>query len=568
MKRISTLLLFTFSVFIVNAQPVINSFLPVSGAIGSTVTISGTNFGATAANNTVYFGGVKAAISAASTTSLTVTVPVGANFGSITVTNLTSHLTAYSATPYHVTFGCNAIISLSSFAPKVDFVPGSHPVGIATGDIDGDGKLDMVVTNAYDNSISVFLNTSTAGSISFAAKVDFTVGDYPYGLALGDLDGDGKLDVAVANGSSIDMSVLRNTSTIGAVSFAAKTDYPAVGEPYAVAIGDLDADGKPDIALANFSTPGYVSVFKNTSVTGTIALNAKIDFSTGGNPKSVAIYDIDRDGKPDLTLANYNSSSNSISILRNTSPTGSIAFAAKVDFTTGANPYAIAVGDLDGDSKPDIAVPNNSDNTFSIFRNTSTVGTISMAARVNYTTGSSPVTVVIDDLDGNGKLDVAVSNQFSNSVSLYENNSTTGLISFAAKVDFTTAAVPYSLAIGDLDGDQRPDLATANASANSVSTLRDLECPVGILSYDKPSSEVKIYPNPAISQITVEIAEFKKENTYEVLVYDVLGKVVLTVGVNNQLTTIDRGALPAGIYFIQVLSKKEVVANEKVIIQN
>ena len=148
-------------------------------------------------------------------------------------------------------------ISASSFAAKVDFATGTTPVSVAIGDVDGDGKPDLVVANYSSNTISVLRNTSTSGSISassFAAKVDFATGTNPGSVAIGDVDGDGKPDLVVANGNNL--SVLRNTSTpgsISATSFAAKVDFDLVFVgPVFVAIGDVDGDGKPDLVAANF----------------------------------------------------------------------------------------------------------------------------------------------------------------------------------------------------------------------------------------------------------------------------------------------------------------------------
>ena len=99
-----------------------------------------------------------------------------------------------------------------------------------------------------------------------------------------------------------------------------------------------------------------------------------------------------------------------------------------------------------------------------------------------------------------------------------------------------------------------------------VSTLRNTECPLDIFNYEL-SSEVKIYPNPFTSQATIEIKDFKNDD-YELHIYNLLGEDVLKSLITSELTVINRGELPSGIYFIQVRSKKEIIANQRVIIQN
>jgi len=320
------------------SPPTISSFSPTSGPIGTTVTITGTNFSTTAANNIVYFGAVKAVVTMASTTSLSVAVPIGATYQPITVT--ANGLTAYASKPFIVTFAGGGSITSTSFASKVDFTTGIQPYNIAISDVDGDGKPDLAATNEYSHTVSIFRNTSTSGSVtasSFAPKVDFATGSY--GIAISDVDGDGKPDLVVTGGNTV--SVFRNTSTSGAVtagSFAPKVDFltgSSSASSMCVAICDVDGDGKPDLVVANDAND-TVSVFRNTSTTGTITANSfasKVDFAAGW-AHSIAVGDVDGDGKPDIVVANANA--NTISVLKNTSTSGSItasSFAPKVVFT-------------------------------------------------------------------------------------------------------------------------------------------------------------------------------------------------------------------------------------------
>jgi len=475
--------------FAFGQAPTVTGFTPASGPAGTSVTITGTNFNAAAASNIVFFGATMATITAAGTTSLTVTVPSGATYQPISVLNSATALAGYSATPFVSTFTPNkGNITSADMAPKVDFAGGSNPYSIAIGDLDGDGKPDLAVVNQGANTVSVFRNTSASGSItatSFAAKVDFATGSYPVSVVIGDFDGDGKPDLAVANYLGSTVSILRNTSSSGSItvaSFAAHVDFATGKNPYSIAAGDIDGDGKPDLALAD-QGGNTVSVLRNTSTSGSIttaSFAARVDLTTGNYPLGVAIGDLDGDGKPDLAVVNGNSGT--VSVFRNISSSGSIkanSFAARVDFATGSFPYSIAIGDLDGDGKPDLAVANYYDATVSVLRNTSTTGSItasSFAAQVDFATGTEPNRVAIGDLDGDGKPELAVTSNFNSTVSVFHNNASSGSItaaSFAARVDFATGNGPESVAIGDLDGDGMPDLAVVSYNDNKVSVLRN-----------------------------------------------------------------------------------------------
>ncbi|MBI1769594.1 MAG: VCBS repeat-containing protein [Bacteroidetes bacterium] len=465
------------------AIPTITSFSPQSGVIGTSVTITGTNFSSIAANNIVYFGATKAVVTAATPTQLTVTVPPGATYQPISIE--VNGLTANSSVPFAVTFSGGGLINANSFSTAVDFSSGTNPYEATIGDIDGDGKSDLAVVNYNSNTLSIFRNTSASGSItasSFATKIDFTTGTNPHNVLIADIDGDGKPDLVVTNAGSNSISVLRNQSTSGNItsgSLASKVDFATGTSPYLLVSGDFDGDGKSDIATCNFNSSS-ISVLRNTSTSGSISFATKVDFATGTNPYGASVGDLDGDGKPDIAVANW---ANTLSVFRNTSTSGSItsgSFAAKVDFTTGTQPSGVSIGDLDGDGKAEIATANGQSNSVSVFRNISTSGSItasSFAAKVDFTTGTVPFDVAIGDLDGDGKPDLAVANYTGNTVSLLRNTSANGSItsgSFATKVDFTTGSGPYNVAIDDLDGDGRPDLIACNESSGTISVFRNL----------------------------------------------------------------------------------------------
>ena len=533
---------------LVNIPPTISNFSPSSGPIGTSVTITGTGFNTTASNNIVFFGATKATVTAASATSLTVTVPAGATYENITATDLGSNLTAYSSKPFNVTLSGS-----TSFVVKQDKATATEPYEVSISDIDGDGKPDIAVTNNSSNSVSVLRNISVSGTVSVAAKVDFTTGINPQSLTTGDIDGDGKPDLVLVNNGSNTVSVLRNTSVSGTPSMAAKVDFStgASSGPAAVRIGDLDSDGKPDLVVANNNT-NTVSVFMNTSTAGTISFAAKVDLATGSLPYSVSIGDIDGDGKPDIAVTNFSGSS--FSVLRNTSTMGVISFAAKVDFTTGATtqPFGISVADLDGDAKPDITVSIASSNKVSVFRNTSVPGTISFAAKLDATVTSglgSPYKVSSGDIDGDGKPDlvIAISDAVSK-VAVLKNTSTTGSISFAPKVELTTGAYTNFVSIGDIDGDGKPDIVANNSGSNTISILQQLSLQPVINSFSPLSG-------PVGTSVTITGNGFSTTLSNNI-VYFGAAKATVTAATANSLTV----TVPVGSTY-EPVSVTTTVAN-------
>lgn len=487
-------------------QPVITSFSPASGPVGTTVTITGSNFSTTPANNIVYFGAVKANVTAATSTSLTVAVPVGTTHKPITVT--VNGLTGYSTRPFLVTFSGGGQINSSSFGARQDFTTDIRPNAIVLSDFDGDGKIDVATANNHSNaglaSVSILRNTSSAANISFGAKQDIVTGGLTYCIASADIDGDGKHDIVSGSITSSNISVFRNTSTVGNISFAPKIDIAVTGAPFDIALGDIDGDGKTDISIVDngVSFQG-LSVFRNTGTIGTISFAPKVDFTSQLSPKSIVSADLDGDGKTDIGFTNENS--NSFSIYRNTSTSGSVSFATRIDFPCGSGnqPYNLAIADIDNDAKTDmiVVINNTSGGGAQLFRNTGSVGNVSFAYNASIASGVSSNTcyrAAVNDINGDGKTDITltVSGSSSGQSQVYQNNTSGSSFSFGSPISFLGSFAPYAIGFGDIEGDGKPDLVISEFTGEKISAYRNKAGSPAVSSFS---------PTTAASAATVTI---------------------------------------------------------------
>jgi hypothetical protein len=444
------------------AQPVIKSFSPASGPIGSLVTITGENFDATAANNIVYFGGVRANVSSASPNRLEVIAPAGTTYKPISVT--TAGLTGYSVLPFLVTVQGGDILNADSFAPKkdsaLDFGSGEPIIA----DFDGDGKADILI-NRYSN-ISILRNTSAGRQINFAPPINIgAIGSSPQ-MAIGDLDGDGKLDMVMMIYTFGQFIVYRNNSTAGNIAFTRVPGAFNIGsKPLHIAIQDVDGDGRPDVVSENNLFQYNVSFFRNTTAAGVISFAGKIDYTIGiaSGGGSFYLSDLNLDGLPELAVSEQ--TTNAISIRRNTSTPGTISFGAT---TPISSPGSLAFGDIDGDSKPDLI--KNPGGSVSVFRNISSGGSIAFASPVSV--GGGQQATSIGDINADGKPDILTVDTDNDKVSVIINKSSQGRISFGEQFDYITGDEPYYIAVGDLNNDGKPDIVTDNLS-RTFSVLRN-----------------------------------------------------------------------------------------------
>jgi hypothetical protein len=429
--------------------PVITSLSPASGQMGTTVIINGNGFSITPAYNTVYFGAVKATVTASTETSLTVNVPAGA--GSVVpVTVVTAgfvgNSTACTTPTFHVTNSPTLALSYTK-----NTIGGSNtPIHVAFADLNNDGLNDMITSNLTANYISVALGT---GSGNFGTATNISTQYLPYAFRVGEFNGDKNLDIAFVNGGSNTVGIMlgNGDGTFSAASYFSVGNYPG-----SLVLGDFNSDGKLDISVANYSSAN-VSVLLGT---GTGSLGAATNYAVGTNPSSISVGDFNVDGKLDMVTTN--DATNNVSVLLGV---GDGTFGAATFFATGTTPSSVTTGDFNSDGMVDLGVSNKGDNTVSVFWGT---GTGNFTGPLNLAVGVQPFSVATGDMNGDGKADIVTANESSATVSVLLGS---GTGTFGTATSFEVGTLPRCVTIGDFDGNGKADIATTNYYSNDVSLL-------------------------------------------------------------------------------------------------
>nr|WP_242512256.1 VCBS repeat-containing protein [Pseudolysobacter antarcticus] len=363
---------------------------------------------------------------------------------------------------------------------------GSQANTLKISDMNRDGKLDLIVTNTGDNTVSVLLNTTAATSAlpGFSTRQSFAAGTGPTSVAAADLNMDGKLDLIMPNYDDNTFSVLLNAtmSADSLESFTQRQTFATDARPYVVAIADINGDGIPDVITANQDSD-TICVFLNTTTPGAtqITFSPRQAFSTGAQPSDVISADVNGDGRPDLIVTNF--AAGSVSVLLNTTPPGasSSSFSTLQSFSVGLHGIESVAIDINGDGRPDLATVNAIDNTVSVLVNVTPPGaaTASFASQQTFATELAPQSIVAADVNGDGKLDLIIANTLSNSVSVLLNTTeqASAVASFSAQHSFPTGAHPFSVAYADIDGDGKPDIIVASYKDSTVSVLRNTTMP-------------------------------------------------------------------------------------------
>lgn len=571
-KYILTTLMSVATMVFANAQaPYINSISPSSAGVGEVINITGSNLTGV---NEIYFGGVladNATITAVNDNYLTVEVPFGATFDQIVALHPTNGA-GYSSQKFNATFGGQSTTATdvaTAMAPE----SGQHlfPTGqnqsqdLCACDFDNDGDLDVIVSNVEGNSITVFTNTTTAvGTVTFTSSS--IINSSPVtNVTCGDIDGDGKPDFtanALSDNASIyiyhNTSAAENSITFDPIKtnklpLASNGDFRKPGR---MVIHDLDLDGKPEISVVT-QGENIIYYFENSSTVGSIDLEDPIALTATENAGAVGlggfdIADLNNDGMPELIASNF--SGNGYYVFQNRSSPGALQFDTPSYYPTTKNINNLKTGDLNNDGFADIVMTNGdlpSENYIEIAQNTtsSSGGTISFNSTFKVTGVTSNWGLDFGDIDGDGKLDLAVA---SYGVQGYfaVMNKNNGVAALSAS-DFDVAKISdtndtKNIVIADADSDGRPDFLYVSKSKSglvgNLGVMLNQNCYVPVIS---PSGTIKLCDSEFIDLVAPGSGyeyEWKKDNVIQAAIttntYSTDEAGVYTVAVKDDCSTV------------------------------
>lgn len=356
---------------------------------------------------------------------------------------------------------CSQLATIS-FGEPAAYPSGDKAYAIFAGDLDGDGKPDIAAANELESTVSVFLNDGTGVFTRLGGQ--FPTGEYPTGIAIADLDNDSVQDVVTADYHGDSVSVLINES---GGQLDSQVSYPTVadGETSNLTLGDLNGDGNLDVVAANPFKASF-SVFLGTGE-GTLgaAINTQVGITGGSQPYSTAVGDFNGDGVADVAVGDVVNAPVTV-LLGNNNGT----FGTQVPYAPGgAGPYILVTADLNLDGAVDIvAAARNSRQVIALLGRGD--GTFRRAIQSISSPAtpfdSGPYSMAVADFNQDGVPDVATANYGLSTVSILLGN---GDGSFAPPIDSGAMGDnSYGVAVADFNGDGKPDIATANANSDDV----------------------------------------------------------------------------------------------------
>ncbi|NML65655.1 VCBS repeat-containing protein [Hymenobacter sp. RP-2-7] len=375
-----------------------------------------------------------------------------------------------------------------SFAPFVAYSSGTYviPYDIDLADVNGDTKPDIIMAGGGSNAIGVLLNMG-AGTFQSVIRYSTGGGSYPAAVATGDVNSDGKLDLVSANylGNSVGVLLGNGDGTFQTVTIYSTGTYSA---PSDVAVGDVNYDGKPDIITANYNN-STLGLFINTG--RSFQLMVPYAAGTGCNPSSIVAADVNGDGKADLIAGNQ--FGGAVSVLLNDGY-GSFNPVVLYNTSPGDHTYNVAVADLNGDRKPDIVTANANNNSVGIMLGNGN-GTFQTMATQVIGPNQYGYDVAVADITGDNKPDLLAVNGSYDAAEVLPGN---GNGTFQPFKSFSTGSrsAPNTVAVADLNGDNKLDIVTGNNDNNTISVLLNTTASVLASQPISPQTQLGLWPNP------------------------------------------------------------------------
>jgi hypothetical protein len=343
---------------------------------------------------------------------------------------------------------------ISSFT-GTDYQVGAFPSSVATGDLNGDGSLDLVVADGDDKAVSILYGNSDG---TFQPAIQLAAGSGPVSVVVADFNGDGHLDIATANAGVSEptqsVSVLLGDGT---GNFGSPLTSPTGTYPMAMAVGDVNGDGVPDLALAQETV---VTILLGN---GDGTFRPGINYTTGGAKlRSITLGDFNNDGNLDVAVGDY--LYNNVEVLLGDG-LGNFALAAA--YPVDGHSSGVAAGDFNNDGNLDLVSANRFLSDVTLLLGDGHGG---FQSGGNFVAGQYCRALGVGDFNGDGNLDLAVANAEygDNTVSVLLGDGNGG---FSSTLNVPTGIAPISIAVGDFNGDGYPDLAVANHDSNSITVL-------------------------------------------------------------------------------------------------
>jgi sugar lactone lactonase YvrE len=324
------------------------------------------------------------------------------------------------------------------------------------------GKISFEDQTA-SNTVIATSGSLSGGQASALPKAAIGVGSEPQSLVSADFNGDGIPDMAVLNTGSKTVSILLGNGD-GSFTQAAGSPFAAGTDPTWIATGDFNSDGNADLAVVDYQGNAVIILLGNGD--GTFTAAAASPVSVGSEPYAVVIGDFNGDGKPDMAVTL--DSPGLVAVLLGNGD-GSFTAASGSPWTVGQDPYQIVTGDFNGDGRLDLATADFGENTVMLLLGNGD-GTFVPAANSPFTVGNNPSSLVAADLNNDGHLDLAVANLNDNTVSILLGDGI-GDLTPASRPTLTVGAHPAAIVAVDFDGSGNLGLITANFQSTSYSAL-------------------------------------------------------------------------------------------------